>query len=58
MGKTAFVLSLARNISVDYKRGIGIFSLEMSSLELVNRLLSIESQIPGQVIRDGNPDKH
>jgi replicative DNA helicase len=57
MGKTAFVLSLARNMGVDYKRGVAIFSLEMSSIELVNRLLSIESQIPGQVIRDGKLDK-
>lgn len=57
MGKTAFVLSLARNMGVDYKRGVAIFSLEMSSIELVNRMLSIESQIPGQVIRDGKLDK-
>ncbi len=56
MGKTAFVLSIARNLGVNYKRAVAIFSLEMSSIELVNRLLSIESQIPGQTIRDGKLD--
>ena len=35
MGKTAFVLSLARNAAVDYKKGVALFSLEMSSLQLV-----------------------
>ncbi|MCG8697821.1 MAG: replicative DNA helicase, partial [Bacteroidales bacterium] len=37
MGKTAFVLSMARNIAVDHKCPVALFSLEMSSLELVNR---------------------
>ncbi len=57
MGKTAFVLSLARNMGVDFGRAVAVFSLEMSSIELVNRMLSIESQIPGHVIRDGKLDK-
>ena len=37
MGKTAFVLSMARNVAVDYQHPVAIFSLEMSSIQLVNR---------------------
>jgi len=39
MGKTAFVLSMARNIGVDYKKPVAIFSLEMSNIQLMNRLI-------------------
>ena len=38
MGKTAFVLSMARNMAVEHNRAVAIFSLEMASLQLVNRL--------------------
>src|SRR5688572_6285079 len=44
MGKTAFVLSMARNAAVQFKRPIAFFSLEMSSIQLVNRLISSESE--------------
>jgi replicative DNA helicase len=53
MGKTAFVLSMARNMAVEYKRSVAIFSLEMSSMQLVNRLISIETEIPSNNIRKG-----
>jgi replicative DNA helicase len=53
MGKTALVLSMARNIAVDYKKPLAIFSLEMSSLQLVNRLISGEAEIPTEDIRRG-----
>jgi replicative DNA helicase len=53
MGKTAFVLSMARNMAVDHKRPAAIFSLEMSSLQLVNRLISCESEIQSDRIRNG-----
>jgi replicative DNA helicase len=53
MGKTAFVLSMARNMAVDHKRSVAIFSLEMSSLQLVNRLISCESEIQADRIRSG-----
>ena len=53
MGKTAFVLSMARNIAVDTNRPIAIFSLEMSSLQLANRLISAEVEIPSAKIRTG-----
>jgi replicative DNA helicase len=53
MGKTAFVLSMARNMAVDHKRAVAIFSLEMSSLQLVNRLIVAETQLPSDKIRTG-----
>ncbi len=57
MGKTAFVLSMARNVAVDFKHPVAIFSLEMSSLQLVNRLISAEAEIPADDIRRGNFSK-
>lgn len=53
MGKTAFVLSMARNMAVDYNKPIAIFSLEMASLQLVNRLISAEVEIRSDKIRLG-----
>jgi replicative DNA helicase len=53
MGKTAFVLSMTRNMAIDHKRPVAIFSLEMSSLQLVNRLISCESELPSERIRNG-----
>lgn len=40
MGKTAFVLSMAKNMAVNYNTPVAIFSLEMSNLQLVGRLIS------------------
>ena len=40
MGKTAFVLSMAKNMAVNFNIPVAIFSLEMSNLQLVNRLTS------------------
>lgn len=59
MGKTAFVLTLARNIAVDYNRAVAFFSLEMSSVQLMIRLLIGESQISSQTIKTGrlSPDE-
>ena len=57
MGKTAFVLSMARNVAVDFKHPVAIFSLEMSSIQLVNRLISGEAEIPAEDIRRGNFSK-
>ncbi len=54
MGKTAFVLSMARNAAVDYKKGVAVFSLEMSSLQLVNRLIASETEIAGEKLKKGN----
>lgn len=53
MGKTSFVLSLARNAAVDFKRPVAVFSLEMSNLQLVNRLISSETELPLEKLRRG-----
>ncbi len=53
MGKTAFVLSMARNMAVDYQKPVAVFSLEMASLQLVNRLISAEVEIRSDKIRLG-----
>jgi len=54
MGKTAFVVSAMRNAAVDFKKPVAIFSLEMSSLQLVNRLISAEAELEGEKIKKGN----
>lgn len=53
MGKTAFVLSMAKNIAVDFKQPIAVFSLEMSNVQLVNRLISNVCEIPSEKIKSG-----
>ncbi|MBA4410666.1 MAG: replicative DNA helicase [Bacteroidota bacterium] len=53
MGKTAFVLSMARNMAVEHKVPVGVFSLEMSSIQLVNRLLSAETELGSDKIKNG-----
>lgn len=54
MGKTSYVLSLARNAAVDFKIPVAVFSLEMSSIQLVTRLISAESEISSEKLRSGN----
>lgn len=58
MGKTAFALNLALNAAMKSKKGVLLFSLEMSSSQLLQRLLSIEAGIGLQKIRNGflDPD--
>jgi len=58
MGKTAFVLSMTRNIAVDFKKPVAFFSLEMASVQLVNRLISSESGIAGEKLKKGSLDKN
>lgn len=53
MGKTAFVVSAMRNAAVDFKRPVAIFSLEMASVQLVNRMISAEAELEGEKIRRG-----
>ncbi|HYW94144.1 MAG TPA: replicative DNA helicase [Bacteroidales bacterium] len=53
MGKTAFVLSMARNMAVEHKRSVAVFSLEMASIQLVNRLIVSETELPSDRIRNG-----
>lgn len=53
MGKTAFVLSLARNAAVLAEKAVAVFSLEMSNLQLVNRLISSETELPAEKLKKG-----
>lgn len=53
MGKTAFVLSMAKNMAVAYNYPIALFSLEMSNVQLVNRLIVNTCEIPGEKIKNG-----
>ena len=53
MGKTAFVLSMAKNMAVTNKVPVALFSLEMSNVQLVNRLIVNVCEIPGEKIKSG-----
>ncbi len=53
MGKTAFVVSAMRNAAVDFGKPVAIFSLEMSSVQLVNRLISAEAELDSEKIKKG-----
>ncbi len=58
MGKTALVLSMTRNMSVDHSRPVAFFSLEMSSIQLVNRLIIGETQLSSSKIRSGRLENY
>ncbi|HEX8577048.1 MAG TPA: replicative DNA helicase [Flavobacterium sp.] len=58
MGKTAFVLSMARNIAIDYGHPVALFSLEMSSVQLITRLISSETGLSSEKLRTGKLEKH
>ena len=53
MGKTALALNLALNAAVTSKKGVLIFSLEMGTSQLLQRLLAVESGVPLQKVRNG-----
>lgn len=53
MGKTAFALSVARNAAIDYQIPVGIFSLEMSTMQLIIRLLCAEGRLNAHLVRTG-----
>ena len=58
MGKTAFALNIARNVAVDQKRGVGIFSLEMSKMEVVNRFMCSEARVDMWKVRRSKIEPH
>lgn len=58
MGKTAFILSMTRNMAVEHKQGVAIFSLEMSSVQLVNRLIVSETELASDRIRTGKLENY
>ena len=57
MGKTAFALSLAKNIAADQKIPMAFFSLEMSDVQLTNRLMSNACMIEGHKLLSGQLDR-
>ncbi len=54
MGKTAFVMSMAKNMAIDFDVPVAIFSLEMSSVQLITRMISSETGISSEKLRKGN----
>ncbi len=58
MGKTAFTLSMARNISIEGKMPVAFFSLEMSSVQLITRLIASETGLSSDKLRKGNLEDH
>ena len=58
MGKTAFVLSMAKNMAINYNIPVALFSLEMSNVQLVNRLIVNVTEIPGDKIKRGKLEKY
>ncbi len=58
MGKTAFVLSMCRNIAVNNRVPVAMFSLEMSNVQLVNRLIVNVCEITGDKIKSGQLEKY
>jgi replicative DNA helicase len=53
MGKTALALNIARNVAVDQNKGVAIFSLEMSKMEVVNRMMCSEARVDHWRVRRG-----
>ena len=58
MGKTALTLSMARNIAVDQNVPVAFFSLEMSSVQLITRLISSETGLSSEKLRTGKLETH
>lgn len=56
MGKTAFLLSMARNIAVEHKIPMVLFSLEMASVQLITRMIASETKISSEKLRKGTLD--
>lgn len=54
MGKTSFILSALRNAAVDFGHSVAVFSLDLSSVQLTNRLISAEAELEDEKIRRGN----
>ncbi len=53
MGKTAFVLSMLRNMAIDFGLPVAMFSLEMSNEQLVNRMIVSEAELDHYKIKNG-----
>ncbi|WP_373516260.1 replicative DNA helicase, partial [Pricia sp.] len=58
MGKTALTLSMARNMAVNHNIPVAFFSCEMSSVQLITRLISSETGLSSEKLRTGKLEKH
>ncbi len=58
MGKTALTLSMARNITVEQNIPVAFFSLEMSSVQLITRLISSETELSSEKLRTGRLEQY
>ena len=58
MGKTAFALNLATNISIRNNKTVALFNMEMSAEQLVNRMIAAEGQISQSKIKRGSLQKN
>jgi len=58
MGKTALALNMARNVAVDFNKPVAFFSLEMSSVQLVTRLISSETELKSDKLKRGDLAGH
>ena len=58
MGKTAFVISMAKNMAIDFNYPVALFSLEMSSVQLITRMISSETGLTSEKLRKGNLEPH
>lgn len=54
MGKTALALDIARQSAIQHNTAVGVFSLEMSSQQLVDRMLASEARVDAWKLRTGN----
>ena len=57
MGKTAFILSMTKNMAVNHNLGVAFFSLEMSSIQLVNRMIVSATKLDHKKIKNGRLEK-
>ncbi len=58
MGKTALSLSMARNMAIEHKIAVAFFSLEMSAIQLITRLISAETGLKSDILRTGKLAPH
>jgi replicative DNA helicase len=58
MGKTAFVLNMARNAAVENGKAVAVFSLEMGATQLAKRLITSETEIEADKIKNGRLQEH
>jgi replicative DNA helicase len=57
-GKTGFLLSVAKNAALTYKKHVAVFSLEMSNSQVAERLISQQTGIVSQNLRTGSLDEN